>query len=554
MTNLYSETTDETTAPLYTEENVAAPIDNTKGNYSILKGVAALASSATDIPDDINYNQFVDEHWRKTVPENTSIDRWTAINAATNGQVSVVEEALSTIKARNAIYGVQSSDNAAIVRAKMQELTETAVENTAIKNPSVLFNNTPAEIKRTTDSIVPQITAQSALEKAMKDGQKWSTIAMGIGYEFTPFAAEQGPAIDRVAIKYGVPADAISRTEGRSKTISYLQVAFNAVPDNEKGIWLDGLYKDLQNGALISDWQAAIVIQEVALQEDKEWGGFSDWADRLGVVGTVASGLGAVFKGGRLLKSANTLMNVERTLAAVGAKNGIVAAEGAKVLSKAAAMERMRAAGVIAGELTGLSTALDLGKLVSMNAAKVLPDAITTSAHDLQKLIRQPVERLIAELQDTVAAKGIRAEEAALQLEELNNIYAKANNPNIHSVNPFELSADGTSISGKVYYKPEDSSAYLTKEAAENLKSHGFILIAAEQVAGSQAPHDLSLLENKRYAIVFGNEVYGISDDILRICDNYLEIPQVGTKHSLNVAVSAGIVLWEFFKALKKGA
>lgn len=92
-----------------------------------------------------------------------------------------------------------------------------------------------------------------------------------------------------------------------------------------------------------------------------------------------------------------------------------------------------------------------------------------------------------------------------------------------------------------------------TKEAAEHLKSNGSILVASEQVAGSQGPHNLSPLENQRYAIVFGNEVYGISDDVLRICDNYLEIPQVGTKHSLNVAVSAGIVLWEFFKALKKG-
>lgn len=469
MDNLY-EVKEETPDinPLYTEKDTVAPVDNTVNDYSILKGMAALATGNTDVPDEVNYSKFADEEWRKTVPENNELDRWTAINAATNGQVSVLEEAMATTKARNALYGAQSSENAAVVRAKIRELAETAVENTAIKNPAVLFNNTPQQIQATTDAVVPQITAQSALEKAMKDGKKWSTIAMGFGYEITPFSAEQGPNIDRVAIKYGVPSDSISRFDGRSKTISYLQVAFRAVPDDQKGAWLEGLYKDLQDGAFISDWQAAIVVQEVATNEDKEWGGFSDWADRLGVVGTVASGLGAVFKSAKYLKSANKLMNVERTLSSVGGKSAIVSAEGAKLLSNAAAKERLRAVGALAGELTGVSTAIDLTKLVSMNAAKVLPDSITTAADDLQKLIRQPVERLIAELQDTVAAKGIRAEEAAAQLAELNTIYSKANNPNIHSVNPFEMSADGTSITGKVFYKPENATAYLTKESAEN--------------------------------------------------------------------------------------
>lgn len=469
MDNLYREKEEiPEFTPLYTEKDTVAPVDNTVNDYSILKGMAALATGTTDIPDEVNYNKFADEQWRKTVPENNELDRWTAVNAATNGQVSILEEAIATTKARNAIYGAQSADNAAIVRAKIRELAETAVENTALKNPAVLFNNSPQEIQATTDAVVPQITAQSALEKAMKDGKKWSTIAMGLGYEFTPFAAEQGPNIDRVAIKYGVPSDSISRFDGRSKTISYLQVAFQAVPEDQKGAWLEGLYKDLQEGAFISDWQAAIVVQDVALNEDKEWGGFSDWADRLGVVGTIASGFGAIFKSAKYLKSANKLMNVERTLATVGGKNAIVSAEGAKLLSNAAAKERLRAVGALAGELTGVSTAIDLTKLVSMNAAKVLPESITTAADDLQKLIRQPVERLIAELQDTVAAKGIRAEEAALQLEELNLLYSKANNPNIHSVNPFEMSADGTSITGKVFYKPENATAYLTKEAAEN--------------------------------------------------------------------------------------
>jgi hypothetical protein len=470
MNELYAEPTGENTVvePLYTAEDAVAPVNTNKDNYSIVKGVAALATGNTEIPKEVNFNTFVDEEWRKTVPENNRLDTETAINAATTGNTSIVEEALATYRARNAIAGAASSDIADVVRVKMRELVETAVENTAIKNPSVLFNNSTSEISNSTSALTSQISAQATLEKAMKDGAKLSTIASGLGYEITPFAAEQGAAIDQVAIKYGVPEDAISRSQGRSETVSRLQLVFNSLPEDQKGIWLEGLYKDLQNATLITDWQAALVTQEVATNAEKTWDGLSDWLDRLGVVGTLVSGFGAVFKGTKLLKNANNLMNIERTLAAAGAKHAIVAAEGAKILSKAAAMERVRAAGVIAGELTGVSAAIDLTKLVSMSAAKVLPDSITTAAHDLQVLIRDPVERLIAELQTTVAAKGIRAEEAAMQLEELNTIYSKANNPNIHSVNPFTLSTDGTSITGKVLYKPENATAYLTKETAEN--------------------------------------------------------------------------------------
>ena len=470
MNELYAESTDENTVvePLYTAEDAVAPVNTNKDNYSIVKGVAALATGNTEIPNEVNFNTFVDEEWRKTIPENNRLDTETAINAATTGNTSVVEEAFATYRARNAIAGAASSDIADVVRVKMRELVETAVENTAIKNPSVLFNNSTSEISNSTSALTSQISAQATLEKAMKDGAKLSTIASGLFYEITPVAAEQGAAIDQVAIKYGVPEDAISRSQGRSETVSRLQLVFNSLPEDQKGIWLEGLYKDLQNATLITDWQAALVTQEVATNAEKTWDGLSDWLDRLGVVGTVVSGFGAVFKGTKLLKNANNLMNIERTLAAAGAKHAVVAAEGAKILSKAAAMERVRAAGVIAGELTGVSAAIDLTKLVSMSAAKVLPDSITTAAHDLQVLIRDPVERLIAELQTTVAAKGIRAEEATMQLEELNTIYSKANNPNIHSVNPFTLSTDGTSITGKVLYKPENATAYLTKETAEN--------------------------------------------------------------------------------------
>jgi tRNA G18 (ribose-2'-O)-methylase SpoU len=91
-----------------------------------------------------------------------------------------------------------------------------------------------------------------------------------------------------------------------------------------------------------------------------------------------------------------------------------------------------------------------------------------------------------------------------------------------------------------------------TLEAIKELKSKGFEIIAVEQVEGSTMLGDFRLEEGKKYALVFGNEVNGVSQSVLNECDHFIEIPQFGTKHSFNIAVSAGIVLWELNKQIKK--
>ena len=452
---------------LYTAEDMNAPVDTTVGKYPIVRTLAAIATGEAEQNEEVNFDTFVDSKWRTTVPESNNIDRNVAINAATNGDVSVFQEAMTSISARNKMYGEVSSKNAADVRAKIKEMADQATETTALRNPAVLFNNSVTEISDATKRVSGRVSAQAVLERAIEDGGKLTNILPGIGYELMPIAAEQGPAIDRVAVIMGVPKDKISRLDGRSQTITYLQAKFNSLSEEEKGAWLDDLYTNLKEGALISDWIAARVVQEVATNAEQTWGGFSDWADRLGVVGTVLTGAAAVFKAGGLLKGSSAIVKAERTLAAVGGKSALVTAETTKIASQAANAMRLQALGVVAGEATGISTAIDLAKLVSMNAAKVLPDSVVLAAQDLQKIVREPVERLIGELQDVVAAKGVRSTEAAAQLDELNTFYSKANNPNIHSVDPFTLSADGITVSGKVYYKPTDASAYLTKETAE---------------------------------------------------------------------------------------
>ncbi|GAB0154883.1 RNA methyltransferase [Chryseobacterium sp. Alg-005] len=84
-----------------------------------------------------------------------------------------------------------------------------------------------------------------------------------------------------------------------------------------------------------------------------------------------------------------------------------------------------------------------------------------------------------------------------------------------------------------------------------DLKSQGFEIIGIEQTSSSQMITDFTIDKSKKYAIILGNEVDGISDEALPDIDTFLEIPQLGTKHSLNVSVCGGIVMWEFAKALK---
>lgn len=86
--------------------------------------------------------------------------------------------------------------------------------------------------------------------------------------------------------------------------------------------------------------------------------------------------------------------------------------------------------------------------------------------------------------------------------------------------------------------------------AIENLKKENFNIIGIEQTSDSQMISNFVIKSDEKYALILGNEVDGISDEALPNVDVFLEIPQLGTKHSLNVSVCGGIVIWEFAKNL----
>ncbi len=86
-----------------------------------------------------------------------------------------------------------------------------------------------------------------------------------------------------------------------------------------------------------------------------------------------------------------------------------------------------------------------------------------------------------------------------------------------------------------------------TSDCVQALKADGYKIIAIEQVEGAVMLNEFQCCEDEKYAVVVGNEVMGVEQAVVDACDMAIEIPQVGTKHSINVSVAGGVVLWHFF-------
>lgn len=88
-------------------------------------------------------------------------------------------------------------------------------------------------------------------------------------------------------------------------------------------------------------------------------------------------------------------------------------------------------------------------------------------------------------------------------------------------------------------------------DAAKKLKDEGYRIVPVEQTTTSTSLEKFPVLANDRICLVFGNELTGVSEEVLALADEAIEIPQAGTKHSLNISVCVGIVCWELFKRMR---
>lgn len=108
--------------------------------------------------------------------------------------------------------------------------------------------------------------------------------------------------------------------------------------------------------------------------------------------------------------------------------------------------------------------------------------------------------------------------------------------PNVE-IHKTALGAEET-VEWKYFEKTEDAIDWLRKE--------GYTIMAVEQCEGSTMLNNFIPDRNKKYAVVMGNEVKGVQQSVVDMCDGCLEIPQFGTKHSMNVSVTAGMIIWDF--------
>ena len=103
----------------------------------------------------------------------------------------------------------------------------------------------------------------------------------------------------------------------------------------------------------------------------------------------------------------------------------------------------------------------------------------------------------------------------------------------------------GSELSVEWHYHPT------TIECVAQLRNEGYRILAIEQIEGATMLDTFRAESGVKYALIFGNEVDGVDQSVADIVDGAIEIPQVGIKHSLNVSVSAGVIMWELFRQLK---
>ncbi len=155
------------------------------------------------------------------------------------------------------------------------------------------------------------------------------------------------------------------------------------------------------------------------------------------------------------------------------------------------------------------------------------------SAEEFKQQVKRPVALVLDNVrsQHNIGAAFRTADAFAIREVILCGICATPPNAEIHKS---ALGAENT-----VAWRYFET----TMQAAQQLKAEGYELVAVEQAENSVMLHDFTLKE-KPCALIFGNEVRGVAQEVVDECSRCVEIPQYGTKHSLNVSVSIGIVLW----------
>jgi hypothetical protein len=469
MTDLYVEDI-PSEEPLYTEDDavVSSPVPSSK--YKVLAGIINTAAGETKVDPEkpIDYKTTVDQAWQEHAPELHAMDETIAKKAAAKGEVAMVAQALSEMKVRADMYSKAASSTYEEVYSKTRDLARKSFDVVSA-DINVINNNSVEDITNKREKVSSELASMANMERTVEDSMKLSPVNYGVSllHEVSPVGPLQGYAIQKLLLanpKYGITEEDVSLMTTRNQLYTMLQNTFKTLPPEEKLPWLDMLLKDLNSTIATNKLHISSIISNVLSGEDLEIGGVGDWLDRAGVALLPVQALGVGLRVGAKLTSASRLTTASRTLAESGGKALVEAGTTAETLASMARKEQVAAAGIVAAEVTGVSAVMDLTKLVSLGASKMLPDAVTAAVTGSSEAVRAKALELRQALQNTVSINGNA--DVAAELEAIKHVYSTANNPTVHNA-VLGVSEDGLSVGGTVYYKPANASAYVTKEAAQ---------------------------------------------------------------------------------------
>ena len=454
---------------LYTEADLEKPVTPAvTSNYSVLKNMTSVVNGTPVDDRPISYVEHVDSTWQKIAPELQEVDEQVVVNAAKQGNVAVTQLGLLDMANRAEAYTTQQSKDQEQVREKTKDIARATWDRLMV-DPGVVNNNSVEELANKREDLAEKITAASGLQRTVEDALKPSKTDVGLGllHELSIAGPFQGAAIQNKLVAnplYGITEEDVSLMTTRSELALMLRNNYEQLPPEQRAPFIANLFKDLNSSIATNKLYLSQFLRYVIGEEDITIGGVSDTLDRLGVALVPVQAVGAGLAIAGKLTKASKALNAERLLSEAGGKGTVVNADAAKTFNTIARKEQLSAVGTAVGEITGASAIVDLTKLVSLGAAKMLPDAVTTAIGKSTDIIRDKVSVLRNDLQQTISIQGNADIQA--ELEAVKKTYSISSNPHIHNVD-VGISADGLSVVGKVFYKPLNAPNYATKEAAE---------------------------------------------------------------------------------------
>jgi hypothetical protein len=459
---------------IYTTDDYENNTPLPTGKYPILKELVGLATGEVVEDETIDYADTVDKAWLKNAPEEQNADYQLAQQAASQGDVEQFSAVTQQMDERTRMALEGRSKSAQEVYLKSQDLARKAMEVVAASEANVLVNNTPEKIAAKTDELAAKAAAAAELEKEFEDALKLTGVnyATGILHEISPIGPMQGWRMQNILIQnkeFGISKRDVSLMTTRNELVNMLQLKLRSLPQEERIEWLTNLNKKLSDTVFTNKLYLSGFISMVAGQDAATVLGFTDWADRVGVATLPLIAVTAWARIGSRMANATALSKQSRAVAEAGGKGLLEAGDAAaltKQLQAQANVERAKAGFLAASEATGVQGVLDLSKLASVSVARVLPEAITSPASHMTKIVRNEVGELVESLKSILLPKSVSTVNVAEELQNLQRVYSNANNPLISNA-AFRVSDDGLSIAGTITYKPKETSAFMTRADAE---------------------------------------------------------------------------------------